>query len=786
LPAVKKAFDWLTATSERRIACALALLCAMIYIPLAGNYGMWDPWETHYGEVARQMLERNDFVSQWWPGSPQDRMEFWSKPVLTFWLMALSMKTFGLEWGAHPDPSQIASSWRVEWASRLPFVLLSIIAVYYVYQLVQRLAGRRAGALAALVLATSSQWALITRQAMTDMAFVSPMTIALALAGLGILLPEAERERELPRKSFSVGKWTLSFPADRSFYSFVALFVLTTLPQLIMISIQVTLVFRLGSTNVRMTGLVPMLPYFAAFGVGLWWCARATNKRQLYLFSGYVLCALASLAKGPAGIALPAIILVLYLVLAGRWRDILFKLEVPRGIVLSIATAFPWYHAMLIRHGMGFWNEFIGDNYVHRAGGRHGDRGTWDYYAVWTGYGMFPWSGLAALAGIFSFKKLREADPRKGLIGFALVWFAVEFTVMSLVQTKFHHYILPALPAAAILTGVFLDDLLTRPTRMHALGVLLLAAPITFLCGRDLASFPPRLLWMFNYDYVNMPGTGRPWPLPSLYGDRYEYGSQIMVFTLAATLATIALGVVALRFARKQDPALPSTEEPPAEVPPVEDRPPLDENRVWTIVGGFVVLLVAGILVGPRSPAGAAPTIARSAWLIPMMIILPAYFFYAFVVQRPGHEGEARPRWFAVWAMGLVAMVWTGFLLDKILIELSPHWSQKHVIASYYAKRKGPEEPLIAWQLYWRGENFYTRNAIYNSPDPKEKTVFLGDHNAEKIQTYFREHPGKKVFFVVERARYESLRNLLPQDKRQTLTIVDDTNNKIYLATAQL
>jgi hypothetical protein len=64
--------------------------------------------------------------------------------------------------------------------------------------------------------------------------------------------------------------------------------------------------------------------------------------------------------------------------------------------------------------------------------------------------------------------------------------------------------------------------------------------------------------------------------------------------------------------------------------------------------------------------------------------------------------------------------------------------------------------------------------------------VFLGDHNADKMQHYFKTHPGKRVFFVVERTRFESLRTLLPEASKQTLTIVDDTNNKIYLATAQL
>ena len=44
----------------------------LLYIPLAGTYGLWDPWETHYAEVARQMTHRGDFISLWWPGSPRE------------------------------------------------------------------------------------------------------------------------------------------------------------------------------------------------------------------------------------------------------------------------------------------------------------------------------------------------------------------------------------------------------------------------------------------------------------------------------------------------------------------------------------------------------------------------------------------------------------------------------------------------------------------------------------------------------------------------------------------
>src|SRR5438128_4039799 len=173
---------------DRRVIVALLLLAALLYLPFAGNYGMWDPWETHYSEVARQMLMRHDYVSLWWPGSPQDRNEFWSKPVLTFWLMALAMGAAGLERAAHLFDGEMATSWTVEWAVRIPFILCGIATVWATWELVRRTAGRRAGLWAAVVLATASQFFYVTRQAMTDMAFVAPMTVALALTGLAMLL----------------------------------------------------------------------------------------------------------------------------------------------------------------------------------------------------------------------------------------------------------------------------------------------------------------------------------------------------------------------------------------------------------------------------------------------------------------------------------------------------------------------------------------------------------------------------------------------------------------------
>ena len=81
---------------ERQMALLVIVGGLLLYLPFAGSYGLWDPWETHYAEVARQMTHRGDFISLWWPGSPRDPEVFWSKPVLSFWLMSLAMRVAGV------------------------------------------------------------------------------------------------------------------------------------------------------------------------------------------------------------------------------------------------------------------------------------------------------------------------------------------------------------------------------------------------------------------------------------------------------------------------------------------------------------------------------------------------------------------------------------------------------------------------------------------------------------------------------------------------------------------
>jgi 4-amino-4-deoxy-L-arabinose transferase-like glycosyltransferase len=120
----------------------------------------WD--EAVYAAVAREMLERRDWLSP----SLGD-VYYPNKPPLLYWLMAAFDGLFGAG----------------ELSSRLPTALFGLLGVVGVFLVGRRLHGRQTGLLAALVLATAPQWLRFSRQAMLDV----PLSASLVFAMLGLL-----------------------------------------------------------------------------------------------------------------------------------------------------------------------------------------------------------------------------------------------------------------------------------------------------------------------------------------------------------------------------------------------------------------------------------------------------------------------------------------------------------------------------------------------------------------------------------------------------------------------
>jgi 4-amino-4-deoxy-L-arabinose transferase-like glycosyltransferase len=666
--------------SNRQMAWLVIAVGLLLYIPFAGSYGLWDPWETHYSEVARQMTKRGDFISLWWPGSPRDAEVFWSKPVLTFWLMSIGMHLAGVGLPGG-DPGEMALTHRAEWAVRVPFCLFGVAAMWALYHLVARLVGKRAGFLSALVVGTAPMFSLVARQAMTDMAFVGPMTVALCLGALALL---DDQDQVLPRR----GRGLFSWPHHPLFYVTAGLFVLLALPQLLVDSLQLKIHVNWGGRDQVMYGVIAMWPYWLGFLAFLFLAARARYQAPLQLYIAAMMCALAVLAKGLAGLGLPVIIFVAYLTFTWSWRR-LRRAQLLWAVLISlvplVVVAAPWHHAMIIRHGWAFWNELFGDNHWRRMVlGRHGDRGSFEYFLRELGYALLPWVAVAPAALVTMVMRRATDARRQAVYWLGAIWFVAGYAVVSMSMTKFHHYVLPAIPGLAIVIGCFLDDLIERADARRGLLMALLGLPLLFLVAHDLLGSKQasqRFLWLFSYDYVHSPN-GRPWPA------QLDFTTPLLVFTIAFALGTAALAIRRL--------------------------------------------------------------------------------------MRPAAVG-----------LGAAAVLFTWFLLDVYMRQVAPFWSQKDTIATYYQARRSKDERLIAYQMYWRGETFYTKNEIYEGL-PEERTVFDMDGADEKLTEWLGRHRGQRVFFMYERGRQGRLQSLLPDSSRGSFHVLDEHNNKFSLAEAQL
>ena len=116
--------DWFKGPARASHWIAVGMFGMVLYFPFLGTSGLWDCWEPHYAEVAREMVERGNWLEPTWEvssGESTQRKHFFSKPVLSIWLMAIPMKLFGV----HDPQGGIAPG--LEWLLRIPFALLAIV-----------------------------------------------------------------------------------------------------------------------------------------------------------------------------------------------------------------------------------------------------------------------------------------------------------------------------------------------------------------------------------------------------------------------------------------------------------------------------------------------------------------------------------------------------------------------------------------------------------------------------------------------------------------------------------
>ena len=718
------------------------LIAALVYLPFLGSFGLWDPWEAHYGEVGRQILERNDWISTWWgshwtdAGNAKEGAYFFSKPILLMWLMAMGMEVFGF----------------TEFSIRIGVCSIAMLALVLVYSMGREVFSRRVGFLMSAVLGTSPFFFMLSRQAQTDMPFVGLMTIGMCFFMMGVFGKHREEAPDKFSYAMTIGwtglmtvpqlvlilvglaRWRGSSTAFQAMFSKVPIQAVTfggvvmALSSLILCvgiwlmhknagekpagikgwSIHrwmvIAQVVNWGAMGVMLIvalatggkaaldfngwfvwGPVQATMYLTCLQLALWWgVARPdVTRRQIYLFGFYVFVGLATLAKGLLGFMLPGAILFLYILFTREWR-MLKKVELFRGIMVFVAVSFPWYAAMLIRHTQGFWNRFfVHDHFKRLASGVHQvDEGSFEHFARWLGYGLFPWVAFlpAAIARVIESADSAEARSDESRATWMIaIWAVAAFTLFTLSSTKFHHYIFPVLPALSLLVALGLDEALSLKEKARW-PLFVLGAGVMVMVGWDIIDDPQMMKNLFTYKY------DRTW-LSEVWDSEFR----------------------------------------------------------WMTFGVSVPAFVGIVLM----------------W---------------FKVERLRKLSVA-----------LVFLASTGFAyicLDYYMPRLSLVWSQKGLWDAYYEQctrvdgvvsshrfKRYCDEPVVAYKLNWRGETFYTQNEVIPIRDDDDFTHFL-------------EQVGDGSFYsIIEMPRYRGeFKRKLPADKRNKVCLTWNRDGKFALA----
>ena len=206
------------------------------------------------------------------------------------------------------------------------------------------------------------------------------------------------------------------------------------------------------------------------------------RRRRRWMLAGWAACGLAVLSKGLIGIVLPAATVALYVVVRRDWA-LLRRLELVRGIALFCVITVPWFVAVSMRNPE-FAHFFFVQEHFQRFTTKmhHRVQPAWFFVPV-LAFGVAPFLFVIAAAWGAA---LRRPDPGFSPALFLALWALVVFVFFSASGSKLPGYILPLLPALAVLGGAYVAR--TAPRRL-----LMAQSALMALIGVALATAAPRL-----------------------------------------------------------------------------------------------------------------------------------------------------------------------------------------------------------------------------------------------------------------------------------------------------
>ena len=174
-----------------------------------------------------------------------------------------------------------------------------------------------------------------------------------------------------------------------------------------------------------------------------------TNPLWPYVF--YALVGIGTLAKGPLGVVLPALVIGTFVAVKKRW-DLIPKFCFHPGVFLTLLLGAGWYVAAVTRGGEGFFDrQILQENLSRFAGGSGHSHPPYYYLSYLFALGA-PWCLFLPFVLWDAFKQNFRSED--GVL-FLKLWFAAMFVFFSISIGKRPVYLLPLYPALSVLTAMW-------------------------------------------------------------------------------------------------------------------------------------------------------------------------------------------------------------------------------------------------------------------------------------------------------------------------------------------
>lgn len=251
----------------------------------------------------------------------------------------------------------------------------------------------------------------------------------------------------------------------------------------------------------------------------IWQFAEYLDKRKTVNFIlGFLGAGLAMMSKGVIGLAVPVISVGGYLLMKRDFRA-LFSPKWLAGLPILLLVLYPTFKGLWDQFGIGGFKFYFWSNIVNRMRGDYtGGRHDYSFFFHTLIYIFLPWSVYAYTAFVKDFrfwlKKGFSVNNYKTAYLYSVVIILGLIICVSSQQSP--HYLLPAIPFIAIITGRFVNEIsftdqypktykwmiILRNIQIALLWPLVIIMPVYFFPTQSLLIWIPVLILLFMLVYT--------------------------------------------------------------------------------------------------------------------------------------------------------------------------------------------------------------------------------------------------------------------------------------------